>query len=116
MDINQITGYRIKEIRTQRGFTAQAVADVLNLTKGAYSNIENGKSGITVSKLDTIAQFFEVPITELLGSSSSNNQTINGDHGLNTNNSHNNTFNNIFVNEENLERAFNLFKEALRPK
>tara|TARA_B110000467_G_C17822221_1_gene215571 strand:+ start:78 stop:407 length:330 start_codon:yes stop_codon:yes gene_type:complete len=45
----------IKEWREYRGLTQERLADRLDITKGALSNIENGKSGYTEPMLKALA-------------------------------------------------------------
>ena len=40
MDINQLTAYNIKQLRLKAGLTADAVAQSLHISRGAYSQME----------------------------------------------------------------------------
>jgi transcriptional regulator with XRE-family HTH domain len=59
-------GAKIRTIRTERGISQDALGKVLNRTHAAVSDIERGKTDLSVSDLYTIAKFFEMPITEFL--------------------------------------------------
>ncbi len=55
MDINSLTAIRIKEVRMSLGLKAEAVAYDLEMDKGSYSNLENGKTQVSIAKLHRIA-------------------------------------------------------------
>lgn len=46
---------RLKAERIAKGLTVEEMADVLGITKGAYSKKENGKTSITVEELSVIS-------------------------------------------------------------
>lgn len=58
---------RLKELRKKRNATQQEVADMLNITRAAYSNIENGKRDPDTETIVRLAQFFNVSTDYLLG-------------------------------------------------
>lgn len=66
MNTNQLTATRIKEERLRLNYTQQAVADHLGMNISNYSRLENGKYEITIAKLEAIAEFFKVPLINLL--------------------------------------------------
>jgi len=43
MNINQLTAIKIKELRIKTGLTAEAVAGILEISHGAYSQMEYKK-------------------------------------------------------------------------
>ena len=55
MDINSLTAIRIKEVRMSLGLKAEAVVYDLEMDKGSYSNLENGKTQVSIAKLHRIA-------------------------------------------------------------
>ena len=127
MNINQLTASRIKELRSKNGLTAEAVAQTLNISRSAYSQMENGHVEITLSRIELLAEIFHVPIEEIIPSSTTNHQTFTGNsdstNGNNNNNNNNNanntntTLNNFFANnEENLEALMHVIKSALSGK
>jgi transcriptional regulator with XRE-family HTH domain len=83
MDINQLTAERIREIRTSLGFTAKMVAQHLGIAESNYSQMENGKVQITLTRLEIIANMLKVPLDTLIVSEKTN-QTINISHGDNS--------------------------------
>lgn len=60
-------GERIRKCRVNKGLSQDYVANQLNISTPAYSNIETDKTEITVSRLIKIAEIFEVSINVLLG-------------------------------------------------
>ena len=51
MDLNALTATKIKALRNQKGYKAEVVAQELEMSKAAYSQLENGKIDITLAKL-----------------------------------------------------------------
>lgn len=58
---------RLKELRSEKGFEAQYVAEKLNVAKSTYSGYENGKSNPSFEILQAIASLFDVSVDYLLG-------------------------------------------------
>lgn len=56
----------IKKLRELNDLTQEYVADELGLTRGAYNQIENGRTRLTVDKLIQIAQLFNTSIEEVI--------------------------------------------------
>lgn len=54
-------------IRTQKGFSQQKVADYLGVSRQAYCNYENGKREASYETLLQLAELFETSIDDLLG-------------------------------------------------
>ena len=57
---------QLKQIRLDKKWTQQFVADKLNITKAAYSNIENGNRNPSLKVALQIQKLFELQIEELL--------------------------------------------------
>ncbi len=68
MEVNDIIGRRIREIRQKRGLNQQDMADKLNLSQSAYAKIENGHTTLDVNRLLVLSEFLEVPISDFLPS------------------------------------------------
>lgn len=58
---------RLRELREQKGDTQQKTADILGITRAAYSNIENEKRQLGYAQLILLAQYYAVTIDHLLG-------------------------------------------------
>lgn len=56
----------IRELREQRNWTQEYMADKLGLTRNGYAKIERGESTPSLERLDEIAKLFEISIVELL--------------------------------------------------
>jgi len=55
----------IENIRISKGFTQQHVADILGITRATYNKVENGTRELTISELENLSRYFDVPIAEL---------------------------------------------------
>ena len=62
---------KIKEIREREGFTQDQVASGVGISKRSYINYEKNETDIPFKKLQDIATFLKVDITELFESSKS---------------------------------------------
>lgn len=56
----------IRELREQRNWTQEYMAEQLGLTRNGYAKIERGESTPSLERLDEIAKLFEISIIELL--------------------------------------------------
>lgn len=59
-------GERIRLLRLQRGYSQENMADLLHLSTTAYGDIERGKTELTLSRLEQIAEVLDLSVTELL--------------------------------------------------
>ncbi len=57
---------KIRFFRRSKGLTQEQMAEKLNLTSVAYSNIERGESGVLMTRLEEIAQVMEIDLLDLL--------------------------------------------------
>ena len=60
------SGDRIRQLRTQRGFTQENVAQILNIDRSFYGRIESGKKGCSVDILVLISSLFETSLDYLI--------------------------------------------------
>ena len=63
MNEKLVVGQRIRELRTKRGLSLRALADLSHLSSNAISLIERGDNSPTVSSLHSLATALAVPIT-----------------------------------------------------
>lgn len=56
----------IRELREERNWTQEQMAEKLGLTRNGYAKIETGKSLPNLERLDEIAKLFDVKLFELL--------------------------------------------------
>jgi transcriptional regulator with XRE-family HTH domain len=59
-------GERIRTIRTVKGLSQDYVANMLEISQPAYSDIEKGKSKVNFEKLQNIADIFEMTVQEVI--------------------------------------------------
>jgi transcriptional regulator with XRE-family HTH domain len=59
-------GEKIRHFRTQKGYSQEVMADLLDISLTAYGKIENNKTNISLKRLQQIAQKLEVNELELL--------------------------------------------------
>ena len=64
---------RLRDLRTERGLSQEAVAQVLNTTQQYYRKYELGKRPLPVDHLITLCRFYEVSADWLLGLKEKNN-------------------------------------------
>lgn len=65
----EIFSARLKQLRLERGITQDEMAKLLEVTTNHYQKIEYGKVNISISALDTLAEYFSVTTDYLLGRS-----------------------------------------------
>ncbi len=60
---------RLKETRTEKGFTQKQIAEAINVTYNAVSQYENGVREPSIDLLIKICDFLDVPSDYLIGRS-----------------------------------------------
>ncbi|MGE9516096.1 MAG: helix-turn-helix domain-containing protein [Solitalea-like symbiont of Acarus siro] len=65
MDMSKICKV-IKQLRQSRGLSQDQVAKKLGITAPAFSKIEAGITDINISRLEQIANFFNMELTDLM--------------------------------------------------
>ena len=68
MDIKTKIGLRIKEIRTQKNLTQEAVAWKSEVDRSFMNHVENGRRNISIESLEKIMAGLEIPIKEFFDS------------------------------------------------
>jgi transcriptional regulator with XRE-family HTH domain len=58
---------KIRFIRQAKNLSQDEMAEKLGICLNAYGNIERGDTDIRLSRLEQIAQLFEMPLSQLLG-------------------------------------------------
>ena len=58
---------RLKELRIEKGVTAKAVAEAINLSRNAILNYEHGIREPSLEILKLICDYFDVPADYLIG-------------------------------------------------
>jgi transcriptional regulator with XRE-family HTH domain len=62
----RIAGERIKRLRTQSGLSLREQARVLGISASSLSALENSRGGMSLGRLQIVAQHFGLHITDLL--------------------------------------------------
>lgn len=65
-ELNKIIGLRIRRARESAGLTQEALAEKIDRTKEAVSNIERGINLPSLDTLQRICEIVEMPITTIL--------------------------------------------------
>ncbi|MCI8423993.1 MAG: helix-turn-helix transcriptional regulator [Lawsonibacter sp.] len=60
-------GVRLLKLRTERGLSQKAIAELLQVTRTQVSDIENGKSGTNLDRFYQLCEFYHVSSDYLLG-------------------------------------------------
>ena len=63
---NKFVGKNIRTIRHQRGWSQEDVANRLGISIPAFSKIETGVTDINLSRLEQIANIYEINVVNLL--------------------------------------------------
>ena len=116
-------GERIRRYRLMKGLTQENMADELGISTSAYSNMENGKTDMKISRLQQIAKTLEIPLEELVKLEETGNITINSPqnsphscNGHNVNVTQNippEAFQQLEQTVRNLEKLFGLLMEKM---
>jgi len=69
--MNTRIGMRIRTLRTSKGISQEAIADMLHISQSAYSRIENGESNNWVNLIEKICNVLNVTPEELFTSEGS---------------------------------------------
>src|ERR1700729_890489 len=62
-----VMGQRIRRLRTQAGKTLRAQAREIGIAPSSLSALENGHGGVSLRRLQLVAEHFGLHITDLLG-------------------------------------------------
>ena len=57
---------RIKDLREDRDYTQDYIADILHVRRSSYANWENGETLIPLDKLDRLSVFYNVSLKYIL--------------------------------------------------
>jgi transcriptional regulator with XRE-family HTH domain len=78
-------GNKLRVLRTEKGFTQEKIADLLQMPQASYSNLENNKGKIDLKTIQKIAEIYEIQIVEILKNekvSHTNQNTKRGNNGV----------------------------------
>lgn len=66
---------RLRQLRLQHELSQENMADMLGISTTAYGDIERGRTELTISRLEKIAQILRVSLPDLLGLSTATTLT-----------------------------------------
>lgn len=66
MNIHQIFGLRLRNLRQKKGWTLEDLAFESGVNRNYLSNLENGSRNPTLKILNRLALAFEISLSELL--------------------------------------------------
>jgi transcriptional regulator with XRE-family HTH domain len=72
MSVNE----KIRSIREAKGLTQEQVAEKLGISSSVYGDIERGENDPKLSKLEKIAEAFEIELSELVDLSEKGNLNV----------------------------------------
>jgi transcriptional regulator with XRE-family HTH domain len=61
-----IAAQHIKDLRLQHSYTQNYIADELNVSQKTYSNMESGKSKITLEHLTKLSGIYKITLVEFI--------------------------------------------------
>lgn len=67
-----MNGVKIKQLREQKNYTQDYVAEKLGVSQNAYSRLENGQIKLSVEKAEKLSTILEAPIWDIIGSEAPN--------------------------------------------
>lgn len=65
-DLKKLVGQRLQLLRIERNLTQEQMGEKLNLSTSAYCKIEYGETDLTLTRLNKIAEVFNISAVELL--------------------------------------------------
>lgn len=65
-ELNKVIGSKLLRVRQRAVVSQQNVADDLDFSPTTYSKLENGKIDFTATRLDQLANYFKVNISDFL--------------------------------------------------
>ena len=66
-------GNKLRQLRLEKGYSQEYLADVLKISQKTYSNIENNKSIVSISRLHCLAEEYQIDVMFLLSEEKRNN-------------------------------------------
>lgn len=63
---------KIKQLRQEKGWSQEDIANKLKISANAYGSIERGETDVSLSRLQAISEVFEVELADLFDRKDSN--------------------------------------------
>jgi transcriptional regulator with XRE-family HTH domain len=77
-------GNKLRVFRTEKGYTQEKIADLLQISQASYSNLENNIGKVDLKTIQKISEIYEIDLVSLL-----NQDGVNFNQNLNTSNNDN---------------------------
>jgi transcriptional regulator with XRE-family HTH domain len=77
-------GNKLRVFRTEKGYTQEKIADLLQISQASYSNLENNIGKVDLKTIQKISEIYEIDLVPLL-----NQDGVNFNQNLNTSNNDN---------------------------
>lgn len=68
-------GNKLRQLRLEKGYSQEYLADILKISQKTYSNIENNKSIVSISRLKRIAEEYQIDLMHLLSDEKKNTES-----------------------------------------
>ena len=65
MDLKQMIGARVKEVRTRKGFTQEELSEKMGINPKYLSSIERGKENPTLNTLIKLSESLDIDLSEI---------------------------------------------------
>ena len=73
-DLKKLIGQRLQLLRQEKNLSPEEVSERLNLSLSAYRKIEYGETDLTLTRLNKIAEIFDMPAIDLFSRIDGNTQ------------------------------------------
>lgn len=71
-------GNKLRVFRTEKGYTQEKIADLLQISQASYSNLENNIGKVDLKTIQKISEIYEIDLISLLNQDGVNfNQNLN---------------------------------------
>ncbi|PWJ60351.1 helix-turn-helix protein [Dyadobacter jejuensis] len=67
MELKENLPEKIRQLRLAKGFSQENMADMLGVSTTAYGDLERGRTELTLSRIESVANILEVSMPHLLG-------------------------------------------------
>ncbi|NIJ51537.1 helix-turn-helix domain-containing protein [Dyadobacter arcticus] len=67
MNVASNLAEKIRLMRLQKGLSQENMADMLGLSTTAYGDLERGRTELSISRLENISKYLDIPLPELMG-------------------------------------------------
>ena len=69
MNIKEKIGYRLRELRTEKGLSQEKFSFECELDRTYIASIERGKRNVSIANIEKIAKAFDISVSDFFNSS-----------------------------------------------